>query len=192
MEVPGTSVSFAEIMETQFDYDPQEQYDVPRLSKYLDLRVDWAFKYVLSKKEILLKLLENSKSSFYFLELSRMKEREWEKLQKNPERWCYLFKNMSKFATERAEPKELHGFEDVLDAARVDCLSPEEMDNYQDMLDAVRYENRMADLYEKQQAEARGEAKEKVKMAKALKSLDVPVDTISQASGLSIEVIKAL
>ena len=36
-------------------------------------------------------LLRNSKASFYYLELSRMKERDWEKLHKNPERWCYLF-----------------------------------------------------------------------------------------------------
>ena len=62
----------------------------------------------------------------------------------NPERWCYLFKNMSKFASERDEPRDLHGFEEVLEAARVDSLSPEDMDNYQDMLDAVKIEARKA------------------------------------------------
>lgn len=268
-------------MDTLQNYDLQEQYDIPQVSKYLDLRVDWAFKYVFSKKEILLKLLndilpptitnleylpneipvmsendkrstldvicdspegkflvemqrrhtadiddrlayyqatlvqrqvdrqspaykvkhvyvlcvasyirkhspepprnkmlfsydyrenethellENSKSSFYYLELSRMKERDWEKLNKNPERWCYLFKNMSKFASERDEPRDLHGFEDVLEAARVDSLSQEDMDSYQDMLDAVKREARMADLYDRQQAEARmAEAKAEAK-----------------------------
>lgn len=103
---------------------------------------------------------------------------------------------MSKFASERAEPKDLHGFEGVLDAARVDCLSPEEMDNYQDMLTAVKNEIRSAHQYDISQAEARGEARgevrEKVKIVKALKSLDVPADKISQASGLSLEEIAKL
>ena len=292
-------------MDIQHDYDFEEQLDVPVISKYLDLRVDWAFKYVFSKKEILLKLLndilpptitdleylpneipvmnekdkrstldvicdspegkflvemqrrrtadiddrlayysatlvqrqierkseiyrvqhvyvlcvasyvrrhsaetppgkllfgydyrenetfellENSKTSFYYLELSRMKERDWEKLQKNPERWCYLFKNMSKFANERDMPGDMHGFEAVLEAARVDCLSPEEMDNYQDMLTAVKNEIRSAHLYDIQQAEVRGKAE----VAKALKSLDVPADTIAKASGLSLDEIAKL
>ena len=47
------------IMETFEDYDVQEQEEVPVVGKYLDLRVDWAFKYVFSKKEILLKLLND-------------------------------------------------------------------------------------------------------------------------------------
>lgn len=89
-------------------------------------------------------LMENGKTSFYYLELSRMKEREWEKLRKNPERWCYLFKNISKFAAEREVPRELHGFEGVLEAARIDNLSPEDMDNYQNMLAAVKNEIRAA------------------------------------------------
>ena len=296
-------------MDIQYDYDYSEQLDLPVISKYLDLRVDWAFKYVFSKKEILLKLLndilpptitdleylpneipvisekdkrstldvicdspegkflvemqrkhtadiddrlayysatlvqrqierkseiyrvqhvyvlcvasyvrrhsadtppgkllfgydyrenetfellENSKTSFYYLELSRMKERDWEKLQKNPERWCYLFKNMSKFANERNIPGDLHGFEAVLEAARVDCLSAEEMDNYQDMLTAVKNEIRSAHLYEIKQAEARGKEEERIEMAKAFKSLGVPADTIAKASGLSLDEIAKL
>ena len=283
-------------METQQDYDLQEQYDIPQISKYLDLRVDWAFKYVFSKKEILLKLLndilpptitnleylpneipvmsekdkrstldvicdspqgkilvemqrrhtadiddrlayyqatlvqrqikrksetykvthvyvlcvasyvrfhsveppkskllfsydyrenetyellENSKSSFYYLELSRMKEHDWEKLQNNPERWCYLFKNMSKFASERDEPRDLHGFEDVLEAARVDSLSPEEMDNYQDMLTAVKNEIRSAHLYDISQAEARGEARGKAEGARE-KQIEIALRMVNE------------
>ena len=283
-------------METQFDYDLQDQYDIPQISKYLDLRVDWAFKYVFSKKEILLKLLndilpptitdleylpneipvmsekdkratldvicdspegkilvemqrrhtadiddrlayyqatlvqrqvkrksetyrvkhvyvlcvasyvrkhspepprnkmlfsydyrenethellENSKSSFYYLELSRMQEQDWEKLQKNPDRWCYLFKNMSKFANERDEPIDLHGFEEVLEAARVDSLSLEDMDNYQDMLTAVKNEIRSAHQYDIIQAEARGAAEEKRRITEALRAAGVDEGIIS-------------
>ena len=114
---------------------------------------------------------------------------------------------MSKFASERDEPRDLHGFEEVLEAARVDSLSPEDMDNYQDMLDAVKIEARKADLYDRQQAEARAaeaeargeargearaEARTKAEMAKALKELGVKPDTISRASGLSKEEIAAL
>ena len=111
---------------------------------------------------------------------------------------------MSKFANERAEPGDLHGFEDVLDAARVDCLSPEEMDNYQYMLDAVKNEIRSAHQYDIRQAEARGRAEGKaegrvegraegkVEMAKALRTLGIPDDKIAQASGLSLEEVAAL
>lgn len=295
------------------DYDDQEQYEIPQISKYLDLRVDWAFKFVFSKKAILQKLLndilparitnleylpneipvmsekdrrstldvicdspegkflvemqrrhtadiddrlayysatlvqrqvrrkseiyrvkhvyvlcitsyirrhtaetpadkllfsydyrenethelmENGKTSFYYLELSRMKEREWEKLRKNPDRWCYLFKNISKFAAEREVPRELHGFEGVLEAARIDNLSPEDMDNYQNMLAAVKNEIRAARLYELSQAreagKAEGKAEERATIAKALKDLDLSPDLIAQASGLSIEEVSAL
>ena len=309
------------IMETQEFIDLQEQYDIPMISKYLDLRVDWAFKYVFSKKEILLKLLndilppeitnleylpneipvmsekdkrstldvicdspegkflvemqrrhtadiddrlayyqatllqrqvqrkseiymvkhvyvlciasyvrfhseetpeskllfsydyrenetyellENSKSSFYFLELSRMKEREWEKLHKNPERWCYIFKNMSKFANERDEPSDLHGFEGVLEAARVDSLSREDMDNYQDMLTAVKNEIRSAHLYDISQAETRGKAEgiaqgrkeglkeSRTQIARAMLLDGQPAETVSKYTGLSADEIKAL
>ncbi|MBP5751681.1 MAG: Rpn family recombination-promoting nuclease/putative transposase [Treponema sp.] len=278
------------------DYDYDFQDIVPVIGKYLDLRIDWAFKYVFSKKEILLKLLndilpptitdleylsneipvrsekdkrstldvicespdgkflvemqrrhtadiddrlayysaslvhgqvkrkdeiynvkhvyvlcvasfvrshpegtpkdkmlfcydyrenetyellENAKTSFYYLELSRMKEPDWEKLQKNPERWCYLFKNMSKFASERDEPRDLHGFEDVLEAARVDSLSPEEMDNYQDMLTAVKNEIRSAHLYDISQAEARGEARGKAEGARE-KQIEIALRMVNE------------
>ena len=62
------------------------------------------------------------------------------------------------------------------------------MDNYQDMLTAVKNEIRSAHLYDIQQAEVRGKAE----VAKALKSLDVPADTIAKASGLSLEEIAKL
>ena len=42
------------------------------------------------------------------------------------------------------------------------------------------------------EAEARGEAKGKTEMAKALKELGVPADKISKASGLTTELIAAL
>ena len=105
-------------------------------------------------------------------------------------------------------PKDLHGFEGVLEAARVDQLSPEDMDNYQDMLTAVKNEMRSARLYDLQQArkkgkaegeaigEARGEAKGRVEersiIAKAMKDLDIPIEKISQASGLSLDEIAKL
>ena len=153
-------------------------------------------------------LLENSKASVYFLELSRMKERDWEKLRENPERWCFLFKNMSKFAKESDVPVDLHGFEDVLEAARIDKLSPEDMDNYQDMLTAVKNEVRSARLYDLQQArkkgeaigeargEARGVAKEKVesarRIARAMRENGLEVDLITKCTGLPAEEIAAL
>lgn len=51
---------------------------------------------------------------------------------------------------------------------------------YQDMLEAVRYENRMADLYEKQQAEARARAAEKQRITSILKESGVSEEIISK------------
>ena len=95
---------------------------------------------------------------------------------------------MSKFANERDEPVDMHGFESVLEASRVDSLSSEDMDNYQDMLTAVKNEIRSAHLYDIQQAEARARAE----MAKAFKALDVPAETIAKATGISLEEIANL
>ena len=60
-------------METLHDYDYDYQEDVPVVGKYLDLRVDWAFKYVFSKKEILLdnKVLTNA---YFYLRMSGGKD----------------------------------------------------------------------------------------------------------------------
>ena len=283
----------------------QEDFEIPQARKYLDLRIDWAFKYVFSKKEILLKLLNdilpptitdlsyipneipvmsekdkrstldvicsgpegkflvemqrrhtvdvddrlayysatliqrqvkrkdptykvkhvyvlnivsyirphssetpdgkilfsydqrenetyellrNSKASFYYLELSRMKERDWEKLHKNPERWCYLFKNMSNFADESDVPVDLHGFEEVLDAARVDSLSPEDMERYNDMVAAIENERRSADLFHYN----RGKEDGKEEAARAMLADNMPIESIVKYTGLTPEEIAAL
>ena len=94
---------------------------------------------------------------------------------------------MSKFASERDEPRDLHGFEEVLEAARVDTLSPEDMDNYQDMLDAVKIEARKADLYDRQQAEARAVRKKQIEIAlRIVKEFGQSPEKAAEMTGLQV------
>lgn len=148
-------------------------------------------------------LYDRSKTSFYFLELSRMQERDWDRLQKNPERWCYLFKNMSNFADEKDLPGDLHGFEDVLEASRVDTLSQEDMTIYElnaakehELLSSNMYQyNRgLQEGMEKgfEKGIEKGVEQERLSTARKFKALGVKPDIICQATGLSAEEVSAL
>ena len=95
---------------------------------------------------------------------------------------------MSNFADESDVPVNLHGFEEVLDADRVDSLSQEDMERYNDMFAAIENERCSADLFHYN----RGKADEKAAMAKRLRDMGIPVSNIAQASGLTPEEIAAL
>lgn len=140
-------------------------------------------------------LYDRSKTSFYFLELSRLHNRDWDHLQKNPERWCYLFKNMSKFADERDLPGDLHGFEEVLEAARIDALSQEDMTIYE-LNAAKEHELLSSNMYQYnrglKEGMEKGMEKERLSTAKNLKALGVEQDIICQATGLSEEQVAGL
>ena len=148
-------------------------------------------------------LYDRSKTSFYFLELSRMREKDWSRLQKNPERWCYLFKNMANFADERDLPGDLHGFEEVLEASRFDTLSPEDMTIYElnaakehELLSSnmYQYNKGLQEGMEKgiKQGIEKGIEQERLSNARKFKALGIDPDIICQATGLSAEEVAAL
>ena len=119
------------------------------------------------------------------------REKDWSRLQKNPERWCYLFKNMANFADERDLPGDLHGFEEVLEASRFDTLSPEDMTIYE-LNAAKEHELLSSNMYQYNKGLQEGMEKERLSNARNLKALGVEPDIICQATGLSAEEVAAL
>ena len=138
-------------------------------------------------------LYDRSKTSFYFLELSRMREKDWSRLQKNPERWCYLFKNMANFADERDLPGDLHGFEEVLEASRFDELNAAKE---HELLSSnmYQYNKGLQEGMEKgiKQGIEKGMEKERLSNARKFKALGVDPDIICEATGLSAEQVADL
>ena len=119
------------------------------------------------------------------------REKDWSRLKKNPERWCYLFKNMANFADERDLPGDLHGFEEVLEASRFDTLSPEDMTIYE-LNAAKEHELLSSNMYQYNKGLQEGMEKERLSNARNLKALGVEPDIICQATGLSAEEVAAL
>ncbi len=136
----------------------------------------------------------NGKISYHFLELSRFQEDDWDKLMKNPERWCFLFKKMHKFATEEELPKDLHGFGGVVDTALKKCLSEDQTMEYE-KAKAFEYEKLLSRLYgeNKGREEARKEARaDKEQIIRKLLSKGVDISLISECTGLSEQEIEKL
>ena len=129
----------------------------------------------------------NGKISYHFLELSRFQEDDWDKLMKNPERWCFLFKKMHKFATEEELPKDLHGFGGVVDTALKECLSEDQTMEYE-KAKAFEYERLLSQLY----GEKKGKAEEKKAIAKAMLTKGLDIKIVSECTGLTEEELNTI
>lgn len=136
---------------------------------------------------------------FYFLELPRLQQK-WELLKTNVERWCFLFGNLNNFAE---LPKDPAGFEDVFALAKTGGLDGTELKKYVfSMLD--EYTIYTTTEYARQEGYKEGMEKgmeagmeagmEKgvVQVARNLLAMDAPLETITQATGLSPETIQSL
>lgn len=124
---------------------------------------------------------------FFFLELPRL-QKEWDKLDTNAERWCYLFGNLNNFAE---LPENQAGFEDVFNLAKTGDLSNQELKKYVvSMLD--EYTIYTTTEYARREGYKEGEVAGKQELAKRLLGMGVPPETIQKASGLSMEAISAL
>jgi hypothetical protein len=221
--------------------------------KFMDLRVDWAFKYIFSIKENLMKFLndilpievtdidyqpneiqvrndkdkrsrldvicespegkflvdkvlfnyyhsetdtkeiyQEGKISYHFLELNRLKDKEWEKLTENPERWCYMFKKMHTFAVTDALPSELHGFDKIVEDAMLEGLSEDNQMDYFNDKGLQEYRIRVTRDAAIKDAIAKGEKNGMKKAARAMLADGMSPALVSKYTGLPMTVISHL
>jgi predicted transposase/invertase (TIGR01784 family) len=133
-------------------------------------------------------------------------------LETNRERWCYLFKNLNKFAE---VPANQAGFEDLFSIAQTGELTEKELRKYVTSM-VTEYDRKVIGEYfhkegyaagmvegmakgrkdgrEEGLAEGRAEglAEGKQEAATKIKKLGVPVEIIADATGLTLEEIDAL
>ena len=146
-----------------------------------------------------------NKLTFIFIEMPRFQKQEHQ-LENHFDKWLYFLKNLEDFQHIPAILEEevfLKGFE----IARIANYNENEMAEYENSLKHYRDLKGVIDTSfeegkEEGKAEGRiegieegkkmGEMSEKVRLAKQFKELGTPIETINQATGLSIEEIKAL
>ena len=86
---------------------------------------DFLFKYRLRDERWPEDVL-TSKLQFYYLELPRF-QKGWEAAQTNAERWCYLFRNLYKFA---GVPRDASDFAPIFEIARTEQFEEEQLKVY--------------------------------------------------------------
>ena len=86
---------------------------------------DFLFKYRLRDERWPEDVL-TTKLQFYYLELPRF-QKGWEAAQTNAERWCYLFRNLYKFA---GVPRDASDFEPIFEIARTEQFEEEQLKVY--------------------------------------------------------------
>ena len=86
---------------------------------------DFLFKYRL-RDERWPEDVMTTKLQFYYLELPRF-QKGWEAAQTNAERWCYLFRNLYKFA---GVPRDASDFEPIFEIARTEQFEEEQLKVY--------------------------------------------------------------
>ncbi len=139
------------------------------------------------------KLKFTDKVHFIYLEMDKFEKTE-EELVSNFDKWLYILKNISVLSD---VPSRLQKFifEKVFQIAEILSYSPEEKVQYLESLKYYRdYENSMDLKYEKGKKEGREDGKQEGVLitAKNVKMKGYKNDTISEVTGLSIEIIEKL
>ena len=116
----------------------------------------------------------------------------WEELENDLDRWCYIFRKMSKFA---GRPSQESGFGAVFARAQTDLLSEAQKADYRKAM-ITEYDKYTIGEYARAEGleagRAEGRVEEKRDIAVKMLSLGLPMETISQATGLSEDEIRAL
>ena len=137
-------------------------------------------------------IYQEGKISYHFLELNRLKDKEWEKLTENPERWCYLFKKMHTFAVTDALPSELHGFDKIVEDAMLEGLSEDNQMDYFNDKGLQEYRIRVTRDAAIKDAMAKGEKNGMKKAARAMLADGMSPELVSKYTGLPMTVISHL
>ena len=141
-----------------------------------------------------------TKLQFYYLELPRF-QKGWEAAQTNAERWCYLFRNLYKFA---GVPRDASDFEPIFEIARTEQFEEEQLKVYLNAM-VTDYEKLVIGEYHEQkgfkegleqgraegreqgraEGRAEGEANALSAVARKLREMGVDEQSIRQATGLA-------
>ena len=136
---------------------------------------------------------------FFFLELPRLRNA-WDSLETNRERWCYLFKNLNKFAE---VPVNQAGFEDVFSIAQTGELEEKELRKYVTSM-ITEYDRKVIGEYFHKEgydagmveglAKGRTDGREEMRRetVKNLKAIGASIETIMAATQLSKEEIESI
>ena len=131
----------------------------------------------------------SDKMRYIFIELP-MFAKEEDECETDFERWIYVLKNMETlqrlpFKARKAVFEKLEQIVDIAGMSKEDRMKYDEsIKVYRDQLAVMEYE--------RLQGEAKGIAKGIANVARNLKQMGLPVDTIAQATGLTPEAIKQL
>ena len=130
---------------------------------------------------------------FVFLELGRFRKRIWE-LETLSDKWMYLLKHMHEMV-EIPEKFSDPLFRRLFILSEIGNFTPDELKQYEesmkDMSDYYNVINTAAEEAEKR-GFARGLEEAKLEAASKLKELGVDIETIVQATGLSVDVVEGL
>ena len=160
---------------------------------------DFLFKYRLRDERWPEDVL-TSKLQFYYLELPRF-QKGWEAAQTNAERWCYLFRNLYKFA---GVPRDASDFAPIFEIARTEQFEEEQLKVYLNAM-VTDYEKLVIGEYHEQkgfkegleqgraegreqgraEGRAEGEANALSAVARKLREMGVDEQSIRQATGLA-------
>ena len=168
-------LSFCVILNFKFDHEegwPQDRYH----SSYR-LRED-------SCHEVMTDVLR-----FVFLELGRFKKRIWE-LHTVFDKWMYLLKHMHEMV---AIPKEFGDplFTRLFLLAKINNFTSDEYKQYKKSLENMSdWDNIINSTADRSREEGRAEGR--MEVAKKMLSMSLDIETIAQATGLSVEQIEAL
>ena len=132
----------------------------------------------------------NDKLTFKYVEIAKF-NKSIEELKTNYDKWIYVLQNLSRLDR---QPKYLQTavFSRLFNQAEIARFSKTELREYEDSLKAYRdMKNSLDNAEEKGRAEGRAEGKKDkaVEIAKKLLDMDMPIDAIMKATGLSQEEI---
>ena len=129
------------------------------------------------------------KLKFVYLEMPKF-TKTVDELETHFEKWMYVLKNLKRLDNIPDKLREKI-FEKIFSAAEIAKLTKEEYKAYVDNLNSYRDLKNCLD-YAEEKGEAKGEAKERLKIARELKTLGISFEQISVATKLSIEEIEKI
>ena len=127
----------------------------------------------------------NNKLTFKYVEISKFNKR-IEELETNYDKWLFVLQNLSRL-DRQPEYLKTAVFNRLFAEAEIAKFTRTELREYEDSLKAYRDIKNSLDS-----AEEKGKKDKAIEIAKNLLEMDMPIDNIMKATGLSLEEVKEL